>query len=256
MSHHVGCPACGRPLEPAARFCGTCGTPVASWAPQSAPPPAAPPAPDGARTGLIVGLVAACVLAAGGLVAVILLATGGNDGGSPPAAALTATPAAATTTVVAEAEPEERPATPSRTTYDRGAYAIRLPRSWSVRSRGEDKGSYVESIWTSPASADVTLLVDHTPGYTDSPEDGARTVRSMTSRSAGYREIGFGPTQLAGRAAWRWEFTLDGKRKVDWFVTACGTGYAVLGTAPSGTFGVHADTFAAAAASLEPSCGG
>jgi hypothetical protein len=196
----------------------------------------------------VIALVVAVVLAVGAIAAVTLVAVGKGDDGGQAAAAL---PPSVTRTVVEDA-PAASP--PARRTYNRGAYGIQLPSGWRVRSRGAGKGSYVESVWQSAADPEVTLLVDHTPGYGESAETGARAVRSMTSRSGGYREIAFAATRLGGHDAWRWEFEVDGKRKVDYFMTVCGTGYAVLGTAPSAKFDGHAADFRRAAGSLEPTC--
>ena len=249
MSANVGCPACGRPLEPSAAFCATCGTAVASWAPQVAPPAQPATTSDGPHPALIAGFVIAVVLAVGAVAAVVLLVAGGDGGEQQQAAAATPPPTAEVRTIV-----EQRPAPAASKQYDRGAYELSLPSAWLVQARGEDKGSYIESVWRHPSDADVTVLVDHTPGYTDPPEVGAQAVRSMTSQSDGYREIAFGPTRLGGRDAWRWEFEAGGERKVDYFLTACGTGFAILGTAPPARFARHADDFRRAAQSLDPTC--
>lgn len=250
MSGPVGCPTCGRPIETTAAFCATCGTAVAPWAvqgpQQAAPPP--PPARSGAHPALIVALVVAVVLAIGAVAAVALVAAGGES--DPKAAA--AAPPVEVRTVVDERRAE--PAPPERKTYERGAYTITLPTGWVVQTRAEDRGSYIESVWRSPTNRDTTLLVDHTPGYDGSPESGARTVRAMTSRSEDYREVAFGPTRLDGRSAWRWEFEVGGVRKVDYFLVACGTGYAILGAAPPSAFSSHSEEFRRAAASLRPEC--
>jgi hypothetical protein len=248
-----------------------------------APPAGAPPPPSpGAdteprrRAGVtvdarVLGVVAAGLVLVVALVAGLLLAQRGADDPSTVAApthARAAAPAVATPTVPTETAPAEpsadADADASRAAdADAGAlapaittstYTLSPPAGWVRDAREKDHGGYVESRWHLPGSPGVFVLVDHTVGFDGTAVEGARSVRALTRRSPGYREFAFAPTVLAGATAWRWAFALGGVRKVDWFLTGCGTGYALLGAAPADRWSTYFHLFADVARSLEPTC--
>jgi hypothetical protein len=136
------------------------------------------------------------------------------------------------------------------------AFTIHPPSGWSRESGDEQHDGFVESLWRSPEDSDVYFLVDDTPGYAHSAHYGAQDVRKLYlhGRVSDYSEWAFAPTTLAGYDAQRWEYEHRGLHKVDTFVTACGTGYAILGSAPIDSWDDYADMYEAATDSFRPSC--
>jgi hypothetical protein len=133
-------------------------------------------------------------------------------------------------------------------------FTLMPPRGWVRDAREKDHGSYVESRWHPAGTPAAFLLIDHTAGFRGTAVEGARSVRRMTRENADYRELGFARAALSGTDAWRWEFALGDVRKVDWFLTDCGTGYALLGAAPADRWDEFKQSFIDAARSLKPQC--
>lgn len=112
------------------------------------------------------------------------------------------------------------------------------PDGWVQDSDAKDKGGFSETRWHLPGSPEVYGLVDHTAGYTGSAETGARGVRDAVAKSDGYSEIDF---SAGDDDSWRWEFTLDGTRKLDVFHSCGAGGYAILAAAPEADWDTYAD---------------
>jgi hypothetical protein len=250
----MSCPGCGTPSTGTARFCMTCG---------HALPPVPPPAPTESRgpAALVAGLSIALAVVAVGVVAAVLLA-GRGDTPQPRIAAVTSASPANTVTVVTvvQKQPSRSSSSGSSTRVNAGrlpslrayatrSYSLQVPSTWQTVSDDADQGAYRESKWQSP-TGDGSLLVDYTVGFSGTPQSGAAEVRSSTSRSSGYQELGW--RSWAG--GWRWDFIVGGQRKMDVFFTACGTGYALLGTASPSRFSTLEPLFEQAARSLEPQC--
>jgi hypothetical protein len=143
---------------------------------------------------------------------------------------------------------------PSRRTFERAAFTVALPRSWKVTARNDRQPGYVSNRWRSANSRRTTIRVDYTRNVRATAGASARALRHLVSRSSGYREFSFRRVKLGERRAWRWEFQLDGLRKVDYFFNACGTGYAVLGATTPKQWTAYKKTFSRAARSVEPKC--
>jgi hypothetical protein len=127
-----------------------------------------------------------------------------------------------------------------------------VPAKWTPRSSA--RGSLTRNEWTDPADPASSVLVDAV---------GASAVAARASRNhdrgtsqPGYQEIAFAPTTLAGRDAYAWEYRLPDKQRIDYFVNACDTGYAIQGTAPPQRFAALKQTFQRVAESVRPpGCG-
>jgi hypothetical protein len=139
-------------------------------------------------------------------------------------------------------------------TFRRAAFTIEVPRSWRAGARDVQHQGYVNNRWHPAGDKRTTLLVDYTVGIRRPARVSARRVRNTVKRNASYRELAFGAVKLGGRTAWRWEFKLRGQHKVDYFVNACGNGYAVLGATRASRWSRYRRTFSRAARSLEPAC--
>ena len=129
-----------------------------------------------------------------------------------------------------------------------------MPDGWTLERDETPVSTYFESMWRNPRDGSTYLKVDVVDGETLAPATKAAQVRAATSRTPGYREVSFAPTRVDGRDAFRWVFRISGSTRVDTFVNACNRGYAILGSAPSGSFDRYAPTFRVATASLRPRC--
>lgn len=239
------CSSCHAHFGPQDRFCTGCGATVSS----------------GSNTALIAGLVALlAVVVVGGVAAVLLL---GNASGDAPVAAGKATSTAQappTRTVVTVIERPHRSATSNTGTatalpirpYATSRYRLDVPATWTQVADDEDhSGVYRESRWNSPMG-DAYLLIDYTVGFDGSAKSGADPLRSAQQGTSGYHEWAY--RSWLGDRFWRWEFSKDGVRKVDFFAASCGTGYALLGAAPPDRFARLLPSFEAAARSLRLTC--
>lgn len=140
------------------------------------------------------------------------------------------------------------------TTASGDGFTIEPPEGWERDAYEEEHDGYVESHWRAPGEKRVSFLVDHTRGFSGTAKSGAVAVRRGFLAFDDYDEYAFEATDVAGDPGWRWEFEHDGLHKLDIFRTACGTGYAILGTAPSDRWYEFADQFEQAAMSLSPEC--
>lgn len=121
-----------------------------------------------------------------------------------------------------------------RRTYDR--FSVDVPASWAIVARDVDHGAYIETEWRSPVSGTVFAKVDYTPGFSGTPRSGAGSVRGLYTGLGAYHEFGYAAYDAGGKDGWRWSFQYKGARKVDYFFTSCGTGFAFLGAAPPNRF--------------------
>lgn len=114
-------------------------------------------------------------------------------------------------------------------TYDRGEFTIDLPATWRVGGRDVARAGYVSNRWYPSFTTATRVKVDYTRGFGGSAASGARSVRRLVQDAGSYRELSWRPARVDGRPAWRWEFELANRHKVDYFVTDdCGTGFAIL----------------------------
>jgi Double-GTPase 2 len=151
--------------------------------------------------------------------------------------------------------PSTPPARPAGTrSFRREAFSIALPAHWRPRDRDVEHDGYVESTWHPRGHPEAAFLVDDTIGSTSSARDSANQVRRLFRRVSDYRLVSFAPVTLGGHSAWAWVFDLGAKRKVDYFIHACDTGYAMLGEVPRTDFERYRDAFQQAASALTPVC--
>lgn len=271
-------PAAAPPTGPA--FAAPVGAP--SW--PTAPPPGPPPTPARGR-GPLYALLAllATLIVAGGVGGALLVAGGDGDGGGEgdggstlagvatvraeepdlagdAAAAPTAAPEATPTTddgAADDAPGATAGAAASGTELGRrvqgDGYSIASPGAGWVRDHtdrlfADERSRFYETKWHLKGRPEIVALVDYTPGFGGSAREGAAGVREAYSQAT---EHAF---EAIGGDDWLFEFTTGGVHKYDRFSSACGSGWAVLGSAPATAFARYRDRFAAFAASLEPDC--
>jgi hypothetical protein len=134
-------------------------------------------------------------------------------------------------------------------------FTIQRPAgNWVLDHLEVQKPGYVETRWHLAGSPNVIFLVDHTPGYAGTAQQGAEGVSAPFKRVSSYHRLGFGPQTLTAGEAWRWEYEVDGKHSVDTFLTDCGTGYAVRGATPASEWEQYSQAFEDAIATLTPNC--
>ena len=133
----------------------------------------------------------------------------------------------------------------------RDGYTVEPPPGWIRNGDSKDKGGFTESRWHLAGSPSVYVLVDHTAGYGGTALDGARSVRNAILERPRYTEYVW---DRVDDHTWLWEFGLDGARKIDRFITACGDGFAALGAAPAAEFEDYRATIEAFTASLTAPC--
>ena len=134
-------------------------------------------------------------------------------------------------------------------------YSAEVPAGWIPESIDEEISGRYESQWRNPSDENTSVLIDsQVNASSGSPLEDAAAVRAQTSQTPGYREISFGPTYLGGSPAARWVFELPGDRRVDYFVTKCNVGFAILGSSSPSVFGAWAPLFHQVATSVTPAC--
>jgi hypothetical protein len=213
-------------------------------------------------------IVAAAALAAA-MVGLALLLTGGaamppvKAAAKPAADHLASTPVKhmgirhpADPPVDTAPQPTPPPAAPTLGGYTATYYTVDRPVDWTTEHDDEQQsGGLLRSQWRDPANSSTSILID-AQEESASAQDKANQVRAATSQTAGYQEISVTPTTMNGVSAIRWEFSVSGTHRVDYFVhdDSCGVGVAVLGTASPGDFEALRQTFSRVADSVSIDC--
>lgn len=200
---------------------------------------------------------AALVVLAGGLTALLVLS---SDDSEPtvdrsPLAVTAAQDKTVTTITRSSAgassgptiEVPKPPSGPVLVAYDGGSFTARRPATWETEADRVPMDGYIESKWRNPADSSTTVKINWTPATTGTALSSAQGVRAQANVD---RTVTFKETNLAGQPAVQWVFESDGERRVDFFVNACGTGFAVLGVSRPGTFQRYAATFRKVARSV------
>jgi Prokaryotic RING finger family 1 len=142
----------------------------------------------------------------------------------------------------------------SLTSYSGQGFAVGYPQGWNTVEDQVREQGYAESKWISPTDPSVHLLIDDTPGYSGTAEGGADSVRRQVEQDSSYRQLSWAPQNYPAGRGWGWQFTDRGDERVDTFFVACGTGYAVLGSAPANEFSQYEQLFSQVTSSFAPSC--
>ena len=209
-------------------------------------------------------LIAAAAALAAALVGLAFLATGG---GTPPPAKVSAKPVAQRVAPTPVQHMRSRhpdpptattppPAAPTLGSYSATYYTVDRPVDWTTEHDDEQQnGGFLRSQWRDPAGSSNSILID-AQEESLSAQDKANQVRAATSQTPGYQEISFTPTTMNGVSAIRWEFSVSGTHRVDYFVhdDSCGVGVAVLGTASPGSWDALRGTFSDVADSVSIDC--
>ncbi len=250
---------------------------VLEAAPMRTPPAEVPTLRSGSRRTLrpFVAVVAVLTpVGLGALSAALIAGTGPTDGRPSTAAggtrtattgtttvttSVTSTATTTTTTAATATATTTQPTTASTNAVDleplaAADYAAMRPAGWTTMATDKQLSGYVENRWHAPGDGSVQMKIDHSPSSGKTAWSSAKSVREYFSDVSSYRELGFEATELAGRPAVRWEFTVDDDgvtdRRVDYFVNGCGHDFAIWGSAPDDAFSSYAPTFDAVATSV------
>lgn len=291
MSDTTTCKACDATLPPGARFCKACGTPSlpdptlahaataaqAPVAPDAQPAPQAPypyppnPAAAASRSSWPVVAAASGAIALVAVAILVLVLTTKSAGNgvsaanvltfprpspSPTESPQTKSAGASATSITPAGRASEGSSTdtqpPILVTYTGAIISARIPSGWRTIENEVHKPGYVESKWRDPAPLGDTVLIDTSPSTPGTLEQDAAPVHDALTKESGYKEIFYGPGDLASTQSWKWVFRVEGDQRVDYFFNHCASGYAVLGSAPPTHFSRLQAIFKTVAQSVRP----
>lgn len=145
-------------------------------------------------------------------------------------------------------------------------YSFRIPAGWVTEASGvynaarkPTENSFTRSKWRASGDGDVTIAIDYTTDFRGTVANAAGGVRDGYDKGPDFRERSFGPVTLGdGREVWRWQY-VDGSapdcvERVDYFMSGCDTGFALIGSAPARRFAQLEPLFEEAVTSLRPRC--
>ncbi|HEY5053729.1 MAG TPA: serine/threonine-protein kinase [Solirubrobacterales bacterium] len=196
------------------------------------------------------GALAILVLAA--LAAILVGGESGNSGreGTRTPAHAAASEAPKTTVKTTSESAEDR--------FQGQLYSVEPPSGWGRDPEVIEEPPSYPNLWRQSEVDEATYL--RTEGTTvvegQDPVEAEEGSRQETSKSPGYHEIGFGPVTIEGRSAARWDYEVEGDRRVVYGFVECGTGLAVVGSTDPGSFSSREHDFEAAADSLRANCAG
>lgn len=126
--------------------------------------------------------------------------------------------------------------------------AATAPAGFSQVEHAAGHGHYVESRWQ---DANEYALVDMSPRSGLPPQQAAAGVIDTTSRQPGYHLVSFTPGHLTHSPSAEWIFELPGTERVDFFFSACGHDFGVLGVTTPARFAARLPEFTAMANSVK-----
>jgi hypothetical protein len=150
---------------------------------------------------------------------------------------------------VTRAEPELRE-------IEGSIYKAKVPVEWAQDYELEEKAPYypMQFDGAGEAGEPYVRLEGQYPAEVSDPVVAEEGSRQTTSESPDYREISFGPIVLGGREAVRWNYEVEGDRRVVYGFSECGGGMALVGSASPEHFAEFAPVFEEIAASLRFFC--
>jgi hypothetical protein len=137
-------------------------------------------------------------------------------------------------------------------------YSIEPPAGWDRDQEVTETSPYFANVWRQPTDGrSIYIRAEGTTAVEgQDPVEAEEGSRIKTSKSPDYHEIGFGPVTVDGRAAVRWDYEVEGDRRVVYGFVECGTGLGFVGSSNPSTFSSHEGTFETAADSLRANCAG
>lgn len=202
------------------------------------------------------GAVVLVAIAAG--AAVLVASGGGGSGRGEPPASATA-PGKTDRTQTPEQKGDTRARSSSATDRFQGEiYSVEAPAGWGRDPEVIEEPPYYPNEWRQSegsGAAYVRVEGGAAVGEQD-PVEAEERVRRKTSRSPDYREIGFGAITLMGRSAVRWDYEVEGDRRVVYGFVECDIGLGFVGSAAPAAFASQEKGFEDVADSLRANCAG
>ena len=122
---------------------------------------------------------------------------------------------------------------------------MQIPPGWSRSESYHSDDNRTRIKWTAPADR-VSFLVDVIPdGGHSSPLSDFQDAdqRRQAGNGSRYERLSLGSDTLDGQEAARWDFILNGVKKVDISANYASNGYALLFAAPAGSYDQWQDEF-------------
>ena len=132
--------------------------------------------------------------------------------------------------------------------YQASSYSARRPADWTTAADEASHSSYTESKWSDPSDSRTFVLIDMSPGDTTDPAAKAAAVRQAATVD---QTIFFGPVNLHAQSGWKWVFKKGRDKRADYFLSACGASFAVLGSTEPRNFLSLSRTFKKVAGSIQ-----
>jgi hypothetical protein len=198
---------------------------------------------------------AALAIVAAVLAAILIGGGGAGDGGSNP-------PAARASNHTADAKGVSKKAVKAAASDTQGdrfqgqIYSIEPPGGWRHDPEVVETTPYYPNEWREPDGDSYLRAEGGAVGEEETAVEAEEGSRRKTSRSPDYNELGFGAVTVDGRAAVRWDYEVEGDRRIVYGFVECGTGLAVVGSATPAAFGSDEADFERAADSLRANCAG
>ncbi len=216
---------------------------------------------DGGRRRRRLGTAAAALLAlvAGGVAAALIATAGGSDKPTTIVHSRTVTTPPRTETVVEEApstKPAEPVSNPALNRFNGSIYTTKVPANWQHSDEVEEEPPYYANLWSAKGDAGepYVRVEGNFPTRIEDPVAAEEGSRRTTSKSSDYREISYGPVDVGGREAVRWEYEVEGDRRVVYGFIECGAGLGIVGSSSPKTFSTFASLFEEVADSTRILC--
>jgi hypothetical protein len=146
------------------------------------------------------------------------------------------------------------PSAPTYVAKEARAFSVEVPAGWTLVEDDVTHGPFNRTEWRNLSDPDVYVFVDEAPRHGIAPQAAAELAYAGRSGREGYADVFFGATQANGRDAWKWIYRLGEEQLAHYFVQACGTAYAVRGSASRQAFESYAPIFSHVAETLAPRC--
>lgn len=202
---------------------------------------------------------------AGVAVAAAVIANGGGDRAAQTVVrekTVTTSKPAPATTGETEPAPEPTPAGEAEASasilgsFHGRAYSGVAPVGWEHELIDKPVSNYYENVWREPEDPENTFIrIDGgNPASSESPFVVSEPLVEEVRQDPEYREISYGPDYKEGREAARWVYELDGDKRADYFLVACGQGIASVGSTSPGRYPELAKMFREVAFSVQVPC--
>lgn len=220
---------------------------------------------SGGRNRMIAAGAGVVAFIVGAVVAVVLISSGGKTSGSRTVIREETVTAPAEVQAESSAKPTSGSAAQSASTsrselnpFFGQAYVTQVPAGWQRDEGLVEEAPYYPSLWRAPNDpGEPYMRVEgNSPAQLSDPVAAGEESRSNTSESTDYREIFYGSDVLGGRHALRWEYEVEGDRRIVFAFVECNVNLAVVGSSSPASFSEYAGLFDDIARATRARCSG